>query len=471
MSGHTDTATSGTGLFSRLLNWADRPQEDNAYITAKLHTVIRILIITVKEFNKNELTIRSSALTYTILLSLVPMLAMSTAIVKGMGGGDQLRTVVYSYIDTLDQTNPMHQLDQSAAETTAVTEKDNSALPAGKEGASITNHLRSAANQLFDYVDRTDFATLGTIGVLGILLSAILVLGNIELSMNTIWHVSSGRSLMRKVTDYLTFMILMPLSINFGFAANTILKNDRLLNKMMSVLPAVWVQTSLLFLVPLFFISLTLFLIYIFFPHTKVQPVSAFIGAIFAGSLWFATQNIYIGLQVGVSKYNAIYGSFATLPLFLVWMFLGWVFILAGAQLAFACQRHRNYQLLKVTHSPLQQLSAAIDILTVTFDAYASGKRVEKNNLAELCPGYSTDLLFQSLKKLTDSQLIETTTKKRLLPALPQKNLQIRQIFSAIIGSNIPATKGGKTTEELFDQLSPILNMNFSPEEKNDSQA
>ena len=470
MSSHKSPVTSKIRLYKRLLDWAHQPQADNSLILAKIHTVVRVLLITAKEFNKNELTIRSSALTYTILLSLVPMLAMSTAIVKGLGGGDQLRTVVYSYIDTLDQTNPMHHIDLSTTDTTAVTQEDSTVVQENEEDASITNHLRSAANQLFDYVDRTDFATLGTIGVLGILLSAILVLGNVELSMNTIWHVSSGRSLMRKVTDYLTFMILMPLSINFGFAANTILKNDTLLHKMMGVLPTVWVQTSLLYLIPLFFICLTLFLIYIFFPHTKVQPISALIGALFAGILWFVTQNIYIGLQVGVSKYNAIYGSFATLPLFLVWMFLGWVFILGGAQLAFACQRRRNYQLVEENHSPLKQLSAAIDILKSTFDAYSLEKKIEKEDLPQLCPGYSSDLLYQSLKKLTDSNLIETTTSERLLPALPQENLQIRHIFSAIVGNSVPATKGGKITEELIEQLSPILNMNFSAEEKHGSQ-
>ena len=85
----------------RFLSWANCPHPEQSKFLNKLQDVIRIILITGKEFNKNELNIRASALTYTILLSLVPILAMSTALVKGLGGGDQLRHVIYSYIDTL----------------------------------------------------------------------------------------------------------------------------------------------------------------------------------------------------------------------------------------------------------------------------------------------------------------------------------------------------------------------------------
>lgn len=463
-----------SSLFQRLLNWANQSNSEQSFFLRKIHLVLRILLICAKEFDKNELNLRASALTYTILLSLVPMLAMSTAIVKGLGGSDQLRTVVNSYIDTLERTNPIQ--DGEFINPADILEKQESPrineqlqTVEEKDAGSITNHLRSAADQLFDYVDQTNFAALGSIGVLGILLSAVLVLGNIELSMNTIWHVSSGRSFLRKVTDYLAFLILMPLSINFGFAANTVLKNDTLLNKVIGILPAVWVQTSLLFFIPLFFISLTLFLVYIFFPHTKVQLIPALIGATCAGILWFVTQNIYIGLQIGVSNYNKIYGSFATLPLFLVWMFLGWVFILGGAQLAFACQKHKSYQLLKETHSPLQQLSAAIDILNITFAFYLSKKQLKKNDLPTVCPDYSAVLLFNSLKKLRNSKLIETTKKGRLLPAAPAEKLQYRQIFSAILGDSFPSTDGGNTAAKLIKQLDPILDTNLSTEGKQEA--
>jgi membrane protein len=449
-------------ITGRLVNWANVSYAKESFLLQKLHSFVRIILITAKEFNSNELNIRASALTYTIILSMVPMLAMSTAVVKGLGGGDELRQVVYSYIDTLEQTTPLTQVAIPKTLQTEGNKETDGNIPSIQEGPPITDSFRKAADQIFNYVDNTDFATLGTIGVLGVLLSAILVLSNIELSMNAIWQVPSGRSLLRKITDYLTFLILLPLSINFGFAANAVLKNDLLLNKLITFLPGPWVQTALLLLVPLFFICMTFFLIYIFFPNTKVKTVPALIGALFAGTLWFITQNFYIGLQVGVSKYNAIYGSFATLPLFLIWMFLGWVFILGGAQLAFACQRQGNYQLKKIDHSPAEQLSAAFDILNITFNSYASKATLQTKDLPGYCPTYTAELLFSSLRKLIDSQIIAITKKGRLLPAAPADQLQYREIVSAILGNAFPTTEGGKTAAALFQQTTPILNKNFS---------
>lgn len=446
---------------NRLLNWANTPCHDGSYLLKKLHSIFRILLITFKEFTDNELNIRASALTYTILLSLVPMLAMSTAVLKGLGGNDQLRMAVYSYIDTIDKTTPLTTVGLSTLPK--ITEQpgtDELSVEASEN--SMTSQFRSVAEQIFNYVDRTNFAALGTIGVLGVFLSAILVLSNIEMSMNTIWHVSSGRSLIRKVTDYLTLLILLPISINLGFVANTVLKNDKILNKIMSYLPGALVQTGLLLLVPIFFIILTFFVIYIFFPNTKVKTGPALIGATFSGTLWFITQNFYVGLQIGVSKYNAIYGSFATLPLFLVWMFLGWVFVLLGAQLAFACQKQKSYQLKELNNSPMEMLSAAYDILEVTFHAFDEKSRLKKKDLPEHCSAYSTELIFTCLQKLNSAQIILLSKEDLLLPGAPPEKIIYQDVISAVLGADFPDTKGGKTAASLLHQAESVFNKSFA---------
>ncbi len=458
----TQQVTKKTPITEQLLNWANAPYHHDSFFVKKVHALIRILLITFKEFNKNALTIRASALTYTILLSLIPILAMSTAVVKGLGGGKEIKQVVYSYLDTLEKTTPLTHLGLPGTFQTEELSPTVSTEMSLQQETIVTAEFRSAADQIFTYVDNTDFATLGTIGVLGVLLSAVLVLNNIELSMNTIWHVPAARSFLRKVTDYLTFLILMPLSINFGFAANAVLKNEKLLNKLMVYLPGTLIQTGLLLFVPLFFITMTLFLIYIFFPNTKVKSGSALIGALFAGTLWFITQNFYIGLQIGVSKYNAIYGSFATVPLFLIWMFLGWIFILGGAQLAFACQKQRSYQLKRLHHSPLEQLSAAFDILNITYSSYANNVKLKKKELPTQCPAYSATLLYNTLQKLITSQIIVSTGKGRLLPNAPEDKLQYREIVTSILGSSFPDTEGGKAASALFQVEKTLLNNHYS---------
>ncbi len=449
-------------LITRLLNWANTPLPEGSDFLKRVHSVFRIFLITFKEFSSNELNIRASALTYTILLSLVPMLALSTAVLKGMGGSDQLQTAVYSYIDSIDQTTPLTTAGFSTLPKKLTEKTDTGEEISEANESSVTSQFRSVAEQIFNYVDRTNFAALGTIGVLGVFLSAILVLSNIEMSMNTIWHVNAGRSIIRKVTDYLTLMILLPISINLGFFTNTILKNDTMLNKIMSYLPSAWVQTALLLFVPLFFIILTFFVIYIFFPNTKVKTQPALIGATVAGTLWFLTQNLYVGLQIGVSKYNAIYGSFATLPLFLVWMFLGWVFILLGAQIAFACQREDSYQLKKLSNSPMEMLSAAYDILTLVFHSYDEKERLKKKHLPEQCAAYPAELIFTCLHKLNAAQIILISKNGIILPGAPPEKVSYKEVISAILGANFPNTDGGKTAASLLQEAEIIFSRNFS---------
>ena len=457
----TETAPR-LSIFSRLLDWANSPVHNSSFFLQKVHATFRIFLISFKEFFENELSIRASALTYTILLSLVPMLAMSTAVLKGLGGNDQLRTAVYSYIDTIGQTTPLTTAGLGALPKTITETADSEEETSETDENSMTSQFRSVADQIFNYVDRTNFAALGTIGVFGVFLSAVLVLSNIEMSMNTIWHVSAGRSLIRKVTDYLTLLILLPISINLGFFTNTILKNDKMLHTIMSYLPGAWVQTALLLLVPLFFIVITFFVIYIFFPNTKVKTGPALIGAAVAGTLWFITQNLYIGLQIGVSKYNAIYGSFATLPLFLVWMFLGWVFILLGAQVAFACQKQSSYQLKKLNNSPMEMLSAAYDILTVVFQSYEAKQKLRKKDLPQHCPAYATQLIFACMDKLSSAQIILVAEKNLIVPSAPPEKVSYQEVISAVLGDKFPDTEGGKTAASLLQEAGSIFSRNFT---------
>lgn len=429
---------------SGLLCWADSPAGSRNIFLKLLHTFIRLFLITFSEFRKNDLALRSAALTYTILLSLVPILAMSTAVVKGLGGGDQLREVAYSYIDTLDQNTSPSINDSWFPESAA------GAPPTAEEqgSSSLTAHLRDAADRLFAYVDKTNFATLGTFGVVGLFFSVILVLGNIEIAMNSIWHVRKSRSLVRKISDYLTLIVLMPISINVAFAASAFLKNPTLASKFQMIFPFIWLQTLILKLVPVFFIALTFYVIYIFFPNTKVHAAPALLGAFLAAILWFIVQNTYISLQVGVSNYNAIYGSFATLPLFLIWMYLGWLFVLGGAQVAYACQHLRSYRLLAVPAVPSQKLSAAFDIMDSVQKSFEENRAITAEDLISRHPNYSAALVRDVLEELTEAEVLYLATNhNRLLPAAPADTIDHRTIIRIILGTDTPDTPGGRSSE------------------------
>jgi len=430
--------------------WADMKVTNPSLLNSIAHGFLRIILITMDGFKKNDLSLRSSALTYTVLLSLVPMLAMSTAVVKGLGGGNQLREAAYTYIETLGHN----------------TSEAESSLGQGK----LTDHLRSAADKLFDYVDNTNFATLGTIGMIGILFSVILVLSHIESAMNAIWMVQNGRSIIRKIADYLTLLVLMPISINVAFAASAFLANPKLASKVNMIIPVLWLQTLLLQLLPVFFIALTLYVIYIFFPNTKVKSLPAAFGAILAAFLWFGVQNMYITLQVGVAKYNAIYGSFATLPLFLIWMFFGWMFILAGAQVAFAVQNMTTYKLRKIPAKPSQNLAAAFDIIHLTYSSFEHKTSLTASNIYSKLPEYSEAVLQEVIAQLQETGIIHLSQSSRqVLPSGPIENFDNQTVIDIILGSDAPDTPGGNQSLQVIrgiETTSLQNTQNFTETEK-----
>ncbi len=421
-----------------LLNWIDKKEADAPPLTKFGRYLLRILWITIGQFNNNDLSLRSGALTYTILLSLVPMLAMSTAVVKGLGGGNQLREAAYTYLDTLDKAKkfPIPHID---------LEQDKSLKKSISQAENLTTHLRSAVDKLFDYVDRTNFATIGTFGVVGIFLSVILVLSHIESAMNAIWKVSSGRSILRKISDYITLLILFPLSINVAFAASAFLKNPILASKMDILIPFDWLQALLLQAIPMLFIALSFYAMYIFFTNTRVKTVPALLGATLAAFLWFGVQNVYITLQVGVAKYNAIYGSFATFPLFLIWIYLGWMFILAGAQIAFAIQNAETFQLTPTGDTPSLKLAAAFDIMDLLYQNFDSHKPTTSHSLSDNLPSYQRQLIDNVTDELTLAGVIHlSTTDNRFLPLFPRHNYNRENIIKIIFGDEIPNSAGGQ---------------------------
>jgi len=440
---------------SRLVDWADQQDVSDQPLFHRIaHLVCRILLITAQEFKKNELALRAAALTFTVLLSLVPILAMSTAVVKGLGGSDQLKDVVYSYVGSLGRQNTSEDLDtiEKTGQSTAPLEKTK------KASSDLTQHLYSAINRIFDYVDRTNFATLGTIGVAGIVLSVVLVLGNIELAMNAIWHVDKSRSIMRKIADYLALIVLMPFSVNVGLAASTVLKNDALLSKFSIFLPIAWLQALILKFIPVLVLALTLYVIYLFFPNTRVKTVPAMVGALFAGFCWFEVQNIYINMQIGVAKYNAIYGSFATLPLFLVWIYCGWIFILIGAQIAYDYQHNNYFRLTTAVSPPSLQLAVAYDLLDYVQDQFDKEQKATLEHFTSIYTMHNPHLVSDTIDQLKGAELIHTTEDSTSLkPSIPRESLDYGKVVRAVIGATFSETEGGKKSSHVLGAVAAPL--------------
>jgi len=426
-----------TALNDRLQNWMWSPQKKGTVMYQRVfRAVFRILYIVVSETRKERLSLRASSLTFTIVLSLVPMLALGTAVLKGLGAGDQMKNAAYRIIDNLDQSASFLP---SANPAGSALDKSNS--PQESSGTptnqSLTSHLKKAADTIFAYVDRTNFATLGAFGVAGLILAVVSVLGNIETTMNAIWHAHSNRPFGRKMIDYLSLMILLPVSVNLTLAAETVLQSPTLFDRVQQFIPLLWLQSLLLTMMPILIVVTAFTLLYRFLPHAKVKYLPALLGGVVGGIGWLTLQSVYIRMQIGVARYNTIYGSFATLPLFLVWLYMGWLVFLIGAEVAFAVQVWRQYLPAGDQLAPLNRLTLAFEIVATIQEAFLERRVVNSKMLASVLnrsEGHVQELL-EDLEKAGVIHHVQEKNQEGFMPAAPVDLIQASDIVCMVLGS------------------------------------
>ncbi len=214
-------------------------------------------------------------------------------------------------------------------------------------------------------LENTRGGIIAGIGVALLFWAVIKVLGQIETSFNDIWGVKKGRSLPRKFTDYLSIMLICPVLLIASSSVTVMITSQitLLVNKLLFLGPVGSLILFSLKILPYAVLWVVFTFLYVFLPNTKVQFKSGLIAGILAGTLYQLVQWAYITFQVGASKFGAIYGSFAALPLFLVWLQISWLVVLLGAEIAFAEQNVDTYEFepdcLKVSRS-FKQLMALV---------------------------------------------------------------------------------------------------------------
>jgi membrane protein len=264
---------------------------------------MQIIVEAAQGYIRNNCVLHASALTFYSLLSVVPVAAMVFGIAKGFGLEDHLEKQIYLRF-------------------------------AGQEEV-IARVIDFARNLL----DNTQGGLIAGIGVVVLFWSSIKVLSHIENTLNTIWSVG-GRPFIRKFTHNLAILIISPLLVIVSSSVTVFINTQVVaVTERWAMLQAAGsIITLTLKLLPFGLVWLLFIMIYLVMPNARVRLRPALIAGIIAGSLFQLIQGTYISAQVVVAKYNAIYGSFAALPLFLVWLQLSWMVVLLGAQIAHAHQ-------------------------------------------------------------------------------------------------------------------------------------
>ncbi|MDE6536140.1 MAG: YihY/virulence factor BrkB family protein [Muribaculaceae bacterium] len=278
--------------------WHDR--RNSLYVRA-----VKTVNLTVKSFLSTDLQSTACALTYRLILALVPALALLFAIGRGFGFQNLLESQLFNYFPS-----------------------QRKALETGIK--FVDSYLAQASEGLFVGV-----------GIVVLLWTLISLIGAVEDAFNQIWGVKHGRTLWRKITDYTAIFLILPILMVCGSGLTAFMSSS--------------VESYLPFMTPIVSVSLdiaSVLLIWFFFtgvymliPNTKVKFKNAFPAGIMAGIAFQVLQWLFVGGQIYVSKYNAIYGGFAFLPLLLIWLQLVWLFTLSGAIICYAAQSVTDYAL------------------------------------------------------------------------------------------------------------------------------
>jgi len=275
---------------------ASQPYGPTSWLSPLLHTI--------RAFGEHHGLLLASALSYTTVLSIVPFLAVAFSIAKGLG---------------LYDAPQVHDLLLR--------------LTAGRE--EVVAHI-------LDYIQNTNVKTLGSIGTVLLLVTAVSLVATIEGALNTIWKTTVRRGLWTRFTTYTALIVLCPVLLFAVLGTTATLHTTALSRWLLGFSVARSALTALLAFLPLLVVWCIFFLLYKFLPNTKVKTLPALGGALFGGSLWQGLQWAYLKFQFGSASYNAVYGSFAQIPLLLLWLYMSWTVVLLGAQVSHTVQQYRH---------------------------------------------------------------------------------------------------------------------------------
>jgi membrane protein len=294
-----------------------------------VHTVLKMGIMVGWEFFANLVQLQAMALAFKTLVSLAPLLAVIFSLLKGFGVHNRMEPVL--------------------AEALA---------PLGEKGGEITAYL-------IGFVDKMSAGALGSIGLVTLFITVLSLMGTIEEAFNRIWHVRSPRKLARKFSDYLSVLIVGPVLMFAALTITATLQSNTFVQNLIALEPFGTVILFLLRLVPYLTLWGAFTFFYVLIPNTRVNLKSAMVGGLIAALLW---QTVGWGFAVFVAsstRYYAIYSSFAILLLFLLWLNIGWIIVLLGAQVAYAHQNIRFYEGERelLAQSPAGREELAIQIM------------------------------------------------------------------------------------------------------------
>jgi membrane protein len=344
-----------------------------------------------------ELNLRAMGLVYTTLLSLVPLAAFAFAVLKGLGVHRDLEPLIYEFLK-----------------------------PVGERAAELTA-------QFMHFVDNVRGDLLGSVGLAFLLYTVVATIQKLEEAFNFAWHVERPRSVMRRVSEYLSLMVVGPVFIVVVFSMFSAVSGRSML-WLARHEPLGTIARGIGFIGPYVFVTGVFTFLYSFIPNTRVRFRAALIGGVTAGLLWAAGGALFTRIVAASTNMVAIYAGFAIFLATLIWIYLSWLILLIGAQLSFYVQ---NPRYLRVGQGPVRLTSALRERIAFTVMLLIARKFIageppwEQRALAEdlEVPGSALASVVRSLER---AGLVTLTEEEELIPARDLEGIALTDILHAV---------------------------------------
>lgn len=271
---------------------------------------LRLGYAVARDMARGHLTLRAMSLVYTTLLSLVPLLAVSFSVLKAFGVHNQIEPALASFL-----------------------------APLGSRGEEITTRV-------IDFVENIQVGVLGALGLLLLLYTVIALLQKVERAFNETWRVQRPRGFAQRFSDYLSVLLVGPVLVFAALGITASVLGSEMVRSLGSVAPLGALISLATRLVPYVLVIAAFTFVYLFVPNTRVRPLSALVGALVAGVLWQSSGLVFASVIAGSANYTAIYSAFATLIVFMIWLYLSWLILLIGSSIAYYHQHPRRLLLL-----------------------------------------------------------------------------------------------------------------------------
>jgi membrane protein len=387
--------------FAELRERAERLLFDRHDLVVKpanwLLDLLRYPFALIRDLIAGELNLRAMGLVYTTLLSLVPLAAFAFAVLKGLGVHRDLEPLIYEFLK-----------------------------PIGERASELTA-------QFMAFVDHVRGDVLGSVGLAVLLWTVVSTIQKLEEAFNFAWHVERPRSIMRRVSEYLSLMVVGPVFIVVVFSMFSAISGRSML-WLAKHEPLGSLARGLGFVGPYLFVTGVFTFFYAFIPNTRVRLRAAFIGGVAAGLLWAASGALFTRIVAASTNMVAIYAGFAIFLATLIWIYVSWLILLIGAQLSFYVQ---NPRYLRVGQGHVRLTSAlrerlAFTVMLLIARKFVAGERPwQLRALSEdlQIPGSALATVTRSLER---AGLLTLSEDEELIPARDLESIALTDVLNAV---------------------------------------